>query len=86
VSWDTIECTERNGAITHYIVNFLNQSAMVIENVVDRVFTATKLFPHTMYTFKVAGVNSGGTGPFTVMVLSTDEEGICKYRLSRTLS
>ena len=45
-------------------------------NVMDRTFTASGLTPHTNYTFRVAGINSNGTGPYTnVTVILTDEDG-----------
>ena len=79
VSWSTIECIERNGEITNYTVVFQEQGGAVIHgevNVMDRTFTASGLTPHTNYTFRVAGVNSNGTGPYTnTLTIQTDEEG-----------
>ena len=79
VSWRTIECIERNGVITNYTVVFQEQGGAVIPgevNVMDRTFTASGLTPHTNYTFRVAGVNSNGTGPYSnVTVILTDEDG-----------
>ena len=41
----------------------------------DRSFFNGQLTPHTEYTFRVAGVNNNGTGPFTDIVsLTTDED------------
>ena len=80
VSWNTIECIEQNGAITNYTVVFQEQGGAVIPgevNVMDRTFTASGLTPHTNYTFRVAGINSNGTGPYmNTIVILTDEEGI----------
>ena len=67
VSWDTIECIERNREITDYTVVFQEQCGAMIPgevNVMDRTFTASGLTPHTNYTFRVAAVNINGTGPF----------------------
>ena len=79
VSWSTIECIERNGEITNYTVVFQEQGGAVIPgevNVMDRTFTASGLTPHTNYTFRVAGVNSNGTGSYTnTTVILTDEDG-----------
>ena len=79
VSWGTIECFERNGVITNYSVVFQEQGGAVNPgevNVMDRTFTASGLTPHTSYTFRVAGVNSNGTGPYSnVTVILTDEDG-----------
>ena len=84
VSWSTIECIERNGEImiTNYTVVFQEQGGAVIPgevNVMDRTFTATGLSPYTNYTFRVAGVNSNGTGPYTnISTILTDEDGMLK--------
>ena len=79
VSWDTIECIERNGVITDYTVVFQEQGGAVIPgevNVMDRTFTASGLTPHTNYTFRVAGVNINGTGPFSDSItILTETEG-----------
>ena len=79
MSWSTIECIEQNGAITDYTVVFQKQGGAVIPggvNTIDRTFTASGLTPHTNYTFRIAGVNSNGTGPYTnTIVIVTDEEG-----------
>ena len=77
VTWDTIECIERNGIITGYTVVFQEQGgANVPGNTVDRTFSATELTPFTIYTFQVAGVNDVGTGPLTdIITITTDEEG-----------
>ena len=79
ITWDTIECIERNGVITNYTVVFQEQGGAMIPgevNVVDRTFTASGLTPHTNYTFKVAGVNINGTGHFSDSInILTHEEG-----------
>ena len=80
VSWSTIECIGRNGEITNYMVVFQEQVGAVIPgevNAMDRTFTATGLSPYTNYTFRVAGVNSNGTGPYTnISTILTDEDGM----------
>ena len=43
-------------------------------NVMDRTFTASGLTPHTNYTFRVAAVNSIGTGVSSETLLTSDEE------------
>ena len=77
VTWDTIECIERNGIITNYTVVFQERGgANVSGNTVDRTFSAGGLTPGTVYTFQVAGVNDAGTGVFsTTTDITTDEEG-----------
>ena len=81
VTWDTIECIERNGIITGYTVVFQEQGgADVPGDVVDMTFTAGDLTPYTSYLFQVAGVNDVGTGPFTdIIIITTDEEGSYNY-------
>ena len=68
VSWIQVRCIERNGPITDYTVEFRDVGgALIPGSVVDRTFTASGLTPYTnYYTFKVAGVNNNGTGPFSV--------------------
>ena len=77
VTWDTIECIEGNGIITGYTVVFQEQGgANVPGNTVDRIFSATELTPFTNYIFQVAGVNDAGTGPFSVLTITTNEDGL----------
>ena len=77
VTWDTIECIERNGIITGYTVVFQKQGgANVTGNTVNRTFSAGGLTPGTSYTFQVAGVNDAGTGVSSTALISTDEEGL----------
>ena len=76
VSWTQIRCIERNGPITNYIVEFQEVGGALIPGVmVNRTFTASGLTPYTNYTFRIAGVNDNGTGPFTnVTSIMTEEE------------
>ena len=78
-SWHQIDCVERNGVITNYTVVFQEQGGAVIPgevNVMDRTFTASGLTPHTNYIFRVAGVNSNGTGPYSkAIMVMTEEDG-----------
>ena len=84
VTWDTIECIERNGIITNYTAVFQEQGgANVPGNTVDRTFSATELTPFTSYTFQVAGVNDVGTGSLTdIITITTDEDGLFLIRNS----
>ena len=76
VSWTQIRCIERNGPITNYTVEFQEVGRALIPGVVvNRTFTASGLTPYTNYTFRIAGVNNNGTGPFTnVTSILTEEE------------
>ena len=73
VSWDPIECSERNGVITGYVVELDGTSIGMVTSP-DRTFTATGLTPHANYTFRVAGVNSHGTGPYTDVIFGEDSK------------
>ena len=76
VSWTKIRCIERNGPITSYTVEFQEVGGALIPGVVvNRIFTASGLTPYTNYTFRVAGVNDNGTGPFTnvTSILTEDD-------------
>ena len=60
----------------------------VDEGVVDvngRTYTVSGLTPATHYTFRVAGVTSGGTGPFSPTTVVTTMDGrkltICMYTI-----
>ena len=79
INWLEIDCIERNGVITNYRVVLQEQGGAVIPgevNVMDRTFTASGLTPHTKYIFRVAGVNSNGTGPYTNdTIVMTEEDG-----------
>ena len=82
MSWDAIECLERNGEITDYTVVFQQQGGAEVPgevNARERSFTASGLTPHTNYTFRVAGVNSNGTGPFSdeIIVDIPEETTVC---------
>ena len=74
VTWDTIDCIERNGVITSYSVEFQEEGGADIPGeVMGQSFTASGLTPNTSYTFRVAGVNANGTGPFTENItINTD--------------
>ena len=83
VSWNEIECIERNGMITNYTVEFLSLGGSVIPGVLmmnERRFTANGLTPFTNYTFRVAGVNSINRGPFSDLTIRTAEDSMFKLR------
>ena len=81
VTWDAIECTQRNGIIT---VEFQEQGgARIPGEVVGQNFTASGLTPATHYTFQLAAVNRNGTGPFTTAtIILTDEDSmLCSHNI-----
>ncbi len=78
VTWNAIECIDRNGMITGYVVEFqrVDGTATTDGQVVDQTFTASELRPFTNYTFRVRGGNSAGMGPYTnAITIRTDEDG-----------
>ncbi len=83
VTWQSIDCIERNGEITGYEVEFqrVDGTATTDGQVVGRIFTVSGLRPFTNYTFRVQGDNSAGMGPFTnAITICTDED--CTYALN----
>ena len=86
MTWETIDCIERNGVITGYSVEFQEEGGAAIpgDQVMGQSFTASDLTPNTSYTFQVAGVNANGTGPYTELLtintqpflVTTTEESI----------
>ena len=81
MNWDEITCRESNGAITNYLVELKKEGVgepihdMLVIN--ERRFFAngSQIIPFTNYTFRVAGVNSNGTGPFSdVAIIQTAED------------
>ena len=75
VTWNPINCIDRNGQITAYSVEFgPTVGILTCERVTAQQFTRDRLTPGRTYTFRVAGVNSNGNGPFVELTLSTDEE------------
>ena len=80
-----MECIERNGVITNYTVVFQEQGGAMIPIeviVMNRTFTASGLTPHTNYVFRVAGLNSNGTGPYSNdITVPTDEDGKLYYKI-----
>ena len=85
INWMQIDCIERNGVICDYTVIFQEQGGVVIPGeviVMNRTFTASGLTPHTNYIFRVAGVNSNGTGPYSNdITFLTDEDGKLYYKI-----
>ena len=75
VQWGEVPCMDRNGEITGYTVE-ATLSGMVVatENVNDgsaREGTVFGLTPSTDYLVLVAAFNSVGTGPFSVISITT---------------
>lgn len=80
-SWDPIECIERNGVITGYVMMFRwkedeNDGQLFTRDREDRNFDTAGLIPGTTYSFQVAGVNDINTGPFATTLITTNEESM----------
>ena len=69
VTWDEVQCIERNSDITEYMIKFneINEISRT------RQFIASRLFPSTTYTFQIAAMSSDGTGPFNNITGSTTQ-------------
>lgn len=80
LAWDRIECSESNGIVFYYIADIQRQSEARSPAVtMDQNFTAAGLTPNTVYTFRVAGVNINGTGPFSdaITILTAEDSKTC---------
>ena len=83
MNWDEITCRERNGVITNYLVELKKEGVgelipgMLMIN--ERRFFAngSQIIPFTNYTFRVAGRNMQGLGPyFEIMTILTMEDSM----------
>ena len=77
MSWETIDCIDRNGLITGYVVEFRGGNGIHIDGeVLNLTFTASGLRPFTNYTFRVAGNTSEGRGPYSdAITIHTNQDG-----------
>ena len=78
VTWDEIDCIDRNGMIDRYTVEYQPVGGAATTEVVTsmRTFTANDLQPFTTYTFRVRGCNNEGMGPYSnQIIILTDEDG-----------
>lgn len=77
VHWTAMNCSERNGFISNYTVEFQETGKTTMNHfqvMMEKEFIAARLTPYTYYTLRVAGVNSNGTGPFTDIITIVTEE------------
>ena len=90
VTWSAIECIDQNGIITGYAVQFQEQDGRAsvaggVVNVNNRTYTVSGLSPATRYTFRVAGITSGGQGPLSPARVVTTMDGR-KFTITRIIS
>ena len=69
---------ERNGIITSYTVEFgPSGNPTMMTGITELTFNANGLTPFTNYSFRVAGVNSAGTGVYShIITFTTSEESM----------
>ena len=68
VSWSEVQCFNRSGAVTHYLVQYWSMCGGAVQNVtIDGLMqTFSGLIPNCVYTFRVAAVGaSQKIGPFS---------------------
>ena len=82
MNWDEITCRERNGVITNYLVELKKEGVEepipgMLMMINERRFFAngSQIIPFTNYTFRVAGRNMEGQGPYSeMMTIQTMED------------
>ena len=79
ISWMEVECSEQNGPITHYIIQYDTSSDdLQTENTADNStlsYTISDVTPNTEYIIQVAAANMHGSGPFSEPAIKVSTEG-----------
>ena len=72
LTWNELDCLQRNGDITGYMIRYDRDSQLISDSSSDAstTYTVQGLDPFTEYSFSVAAVNSIGTGPFSEQPLT----------------
>lgn len=73
VTWDELNCTERNRAPFQYSILYENNT----ETTHATNYIAEGLEPNTTYKFQVAGTNINGTGMYASIFYTTLPSGEC---------
>ena len=82
VSWERVDCIDRNSEISGYTVLYGPVGGTAVNDSVSgtnhQTYTAVRLSPSKTYSIEVAAVNSdGGVGPFSspIFVRTPDLDG-----------
>ena len=65
LTWNEVDCSQRNGLITGYTVMISNSSITYNLTSTERYIILNDLVFDTEYNISVAAVNSVGSGPFS---------------------
>ena len=68
LTWDELSCVDHNGELTGYRVEYGTTTFNNMTTLNGTSFTVTRLLANTTYMFRVAAVNSNGTGPYSTVV------------------
>ena len=84
ISWDTVFCSYRNGAITSYTYRLYTSSGNTVEVTDDTPMTSvtiSDLLPNTQYYFSVGARTEGGDGPTSgdIMFQTMSKSPDCKF-------
>ena len=77
ITWNVVECTEQNGPITDYIVQYVTScDDLQTENTGSvSIYHISNLTANTEYIIQVAAVNQNGTGPFSQPIRAATARG-----------
>ena len=78
LTWNELDCLQRNGDITGYMIRYDRDSRLISDSSSTIAYTVEELIPFTEYSFSVAAVNSVGTGPFSEQTATTLESSKCR--------
>ena len=67
LSWDEVSCTDRNGVITGYIVQYTITGGMTVTVNISATTSVViaGLINFRLYSFSVAAINDNGIGPYS---------------------
>ena len=70
VQWQPVNCTQHNGNIILYLVQYEALGSSNTITVMGEQVTISNLMLFTTYSIKVAAVNSAGTGEFSPAIMA----------------